>query len=62
LWSNHAIVFAQCVIDENNYGVMGFLVPIRDLETHKPLKGIQVGDIGTKFGYQTTDNGWLIFN
>jgi acyl-CoA oxidase len=41
---------------------MCFIVPIRDLETHKPLTGIQVGDIGTKLGYNAVDNGWLIFN
>ena len=27
-----------------------------------PCKGIQVGDIGPKLGYNTKDNGWLIFN
>jgi acyl-CoA oxidase len=49
-------------VDENNYGPMCFIVPIRDLETHKPLKGVQVGDIGTKLGYNSKDNGWLMFN
>jgi acyl-CoA oxidase len=62
LWSNYAVVFAQCIVDENNYGVMGFVVPIRNLETHMPLKGIQLGDMGTKLGYNSVDNGWLIFN
>lgn len=41
---------------------MCFIVPIRCLETHEPLKGVQVGDIGTKLGYNVMDNGWLIFN
>ena len=27
-----------------------------------PCKGIQVGDIGPKLGYNTKDNGWLIFD
>ena len=39
-----------------------FLVPIRDTNTHKPLTGIEVGDIGPKFGYDSKDNGYLIFN
>lgn len=37
MWANHAVVFAQCNVDENNYGVMAFIVPLRDKETHKPL-------------------------
>lgn len=35
------------------------MVPIREFETHKPLPGIEVGDIGPKMGYQTKDNGYL---
>jgi len=26
---------------------------------HKPLRGIEVGDIGPKIGFNTTDNGFL---
>ncbi|KAJ1361463.1 hypothetical protein KIN20_020723 [Parelaphostrongylus tenuis] len=39
-----------------------FIVQIRDLETHQPLKGIRVGDIGPKFGYTSSDNGFLLFH
>lgn len=38
------------------------MVPIRDMETHRPLPGIEVGDIGPKFGFQAKDNGYAIFN
>jgi acyl-CoA oxidase len=38
------------------------MVQIRDVETHLPLPGIQVGDLGAKLGYQSKDNGWLIMN
>ena len=38
------------------------MVQIRDLETHKPLKGVQVGDIGRKLGYNGVDNGFLLFD
>lgn len=38
-----------------------FIVPIRDLKTHKPLEGIEVGDIGPKYGYNAKDNGYARF-
>jgi len=36
------------------------MVPIRDLDTHRPLPGIEVGDIGPKFGFNGKDNGYLV--
>jgi acyl-CoA oxidase len=38
------------------------MVPIRDMNTHKPLKGVIVGDIGPKLGYESKDNGYLGLN
>lgn len=38
------------------------MVPIRELETHKPKPGVEVGDIGPKLGYYNKDNGYLSFN
>ena len=32
------------------------------METHQPLDGVCVGDIGPKFGYNTMDNGYLLLN
>ncbi|KKZ61749.1 acyl-CoA oxidase [[Emmonsia] crescens] len=60
--ANHAIVMAQLVIEGKSYGPHPFVVPIRDLKTHEPLEGVYVGDIGPKFGYNTMDNGFLLFN
>lgn len=40
LWANHAVVFAKCIVDGNEFGVQPFLVQIRDMETHLPLKGV----------------------
>ena len=60
--ANHAVVFARCIVEESDYGVLPFLVPIRDYETHEPLPGVEVGDIGVKLGYLTMDNGYLKFN
>lgn len=60
--ATHAIVYARLVIDGKDNGVQPFIVPIRSLENHMPLPGIKVGDLGTKLGYNTTDNGWLSFD
>ena len=37
------------------------MVQIRNMETHEPLPGVEVGDIGTKLGYNSIDNGYLLF-
>ncbi|CAH2049993.1 unnamed protein product, partial [Iphiclides podalirius] len=60
--ANHCIVMAQLYIGGKSYGIHAFLVQIRDLETHKPLPGIKVGDIGPKLGFQTANNGFLGFD
>ena len=44
-----------------DHGMHAFITQIRDLETHKPLPGITIGDIGPKFGYNGVDNGFLRF-
>lgn len=62
LWANHAVVFARLIIEGNDFGVQPFMVQIRSLDSHLPLKGVKVGDIGTKFGYNSKDNGWLMFD
>ncbi|KAG2414702.1 hypothetical protein HFD88_003894 [Aspergillus terreus] len=60
--ANHAVVMAQLYVGGKNYGPHPFVVQIRDLQTHQPLENIYVGDIGPKFGYNTMDNGFLLFN
>ncbi|KAJ1324205.1 acyl-CoA oxidase [Microdochium nivale] len=60
--ANHAVVVAQLIIDNKTYGPHPFVVQIRDLKTHEALDNIHVGDIGPKFGYNTMDNGFLLFN
>ena len=53
---------AQLYINNKPYGPHPFVVQIRDLKTHQPLENIHIGDIGPKFGYNTMDNGFLLFN
>jgi len=60
--ATHAIVFCRCISDGTDYGVQPFIVKIRDLETYQPLPGVEVGDIGSKLGYNGIDNGYLKFN
>ncbi|KIW31235.1 uncharacterized protein PV07_02899 [Cladophialophora immunda] len=59
--ANYAIVMAQLFIDGKPYGPHPFVVQVRDMKTHEPLPGVHVGDIGPKFGYNTMDNGFLLF-
>lgn len=42
-------------------GVQAFMVQVRDLETHRAVPGVEVGDIGPKFGFYSKDNGYCIF-
>jgi acyl-CoA oxidase len=60
--ANHAVVMAQLIIQGKHYGPHPFVVPIRDLKSHEMLENVYVGDIGPKFGYNTMDNGFLLFN
>jgi len=60
--ANHLICFAQLILNGEKKGVYGFIVPIRDIETHQVLPGIEVGDVGEKVGFNTKDNGYCRFN
>lgn len=59
-YATHAIIFAQLIIHGKGYGLHAFLVPIRD-ENHNLFPNVEAGDIGPKYGYQTKDNGYVIF-
>ncbi|CAD8089766.1 unnamed protein product [Paramecium sonneborni] len=62
LTATHAVTHAQLFINGKHYGVQTFIVQVRDTHTHLPLKGIEVGDVGPKYGYNTKDNGYLRMN
>ena len=50
---------ARLFIKGRDYGPHAFVLPIRDMQTHAPLPGIDVGDIGPKVGYNGVDNGYV---
>jgi acyl-CoA oxidase len=60
--ANYAVVMAQLILNGKSLGPHPFVMQVRDLKTHEPLPNIHVGDIGPKFGYNTMDNGFLLFN
>jgi acyl-CoA oxidase len=56
------VVFAQLYTHGKCHGVQPFIVPLRDSDNHKPLKGIIIGEIGNKVGFNAVNNGFLGFN
>lgn len=58
--STHSVIYAQLILDGKKLGVQAFMVSIRDRDTHRPLEGVEVGDIGPKFGFKAKDNGYLV--
>ena len=61
-FSTHAIVFANLIINGNKYGVLPFLVQVREIETFKHMPGVKTGDIGPKLGWNHKQNGWATFD
>jgi len=57
-FSTHAIVYAQLILNGAKSGLQPFLVQIRDKD-YNLVPGIETGDMGLKFGYESKDNGWL---
>ena len=56
-----ATVFAKLIIDNTDYGVNAFIVPIRDTNS-VVLKGITINDCGLKMGLNGVDNGTISFD
>ncbi|KAL4713938.1 hypothetical protein ACJJTC_015592 [Scirpophaga incertulas] len=59
--ANYCIVMAQLYTKGQCHGIHPFIVQLRDEETHMPLPGIKVGEIGAKLGMNGTNNGFLGF-
>eukprot|EP00898_Chlorokybus_atmophyticus_P005642 jgi/Chlat1/6079/Chrsp4S06218 len=61
--ATHAVVFARLIDGEGvDRGVHPFIIQLRDMQTHVPLRGVHVGDIGAKAGMNGVDNGFLRMN
>ena len=59
--AHYIVVFARLIIDENDEGIHGFLVPIRDEEMNvKP--GVTIWDMGHKIGCNGVDNASIGFD
>jgi acyl-CoA oxidase len=56
-----ATVFAKLIIDNHDYGVNAFVVPLRD-RNGNVLNGITIGDCGHKMGLNGVDNGTISFD
>lgn len=50
------------VLQGKDYGPHGFVMQIRTMDTHLPLTGVTIGDIGPKAGYNGVDNGYMSFD
>lgn len=59
--ATHAVFHAKLMINGESYGVHAFIAQIRNSDTHVPLKGLEIGDIGPKYGFFSKDNGYMIF-
>lgn len=60
--ATHAVVPARLIVKGTDYGMQIFMVQVRDLQTHSPLQGITVGDLGPKMTWETKDNGFIKFD
>lgn len=56
-----ATVFAKLIIDDHDYGVNAFVVPLRD-PNGNVVKGVTIGDCGRKMGLNGVDNGTISFD
>uniref|UniRef100_A0A1I8PRA7 Acyl-coenzyme A oxidase n=1 Tax=Stomoxys calcitrans TaxID=35570 RepID=A0A1I8PRA7_STOCA len=57
--ANYCVVVANLYIDNDPKGVAMFVVQVRDEQTHMPLPGVDIGDIGKKLGFAGVNNGFL---
>ena len=53
------MVVAQLYVSGKHKGVQMFIVPLRDPDTHMPLKGIDIGEVGKKLGMAAVNQGFL---
>ncbi|OMJ18172.1 Peroxisomal acyl-coenzyme A oxidase 1, partial [Smittium culicis] len=59
--ATHACVMAKLIIKDKHIGIFPIIVPVRSMSNHSPLHGINVGDVGSKMGYNSVDCGFIQF-
>ena len=60
--ASHAIVMARLIIRGKDHGMQPFMVQLRSLDDYKPIPGIDLGDVGLKMGFNSTDMGYATFD
>lgn len=61
--ATHALVLAQLYTEDGKcHGIHVFVTPVRDIENHRPLPGVIIGDMGPKVGLNGIDNGFMAFH
>lgn len=64
--ATHCVLAAQLLLKKDgetkNHGLHFFVVPLRDVVTHLPFPGVEVGDLGPKMGWNWIDHGYLKLN
>jgi len=60
--ANHCILAAQLILNGECRGLHWFVVQLRSLDSHTPLPGIIIGDIGHKMGWNGIDHGFVMFH
>lgn len=57
--ATHCVLVARLLLAGKDLGPQTFVIQLRDMKTHAMLPGVECGDIGPKFGYNSLDNGFL---
>jgi acyl-CoA oxidase len=58
LLATHAVVYCRLLVAGKDLGFHAIMIQIRD-EHHRPMPGVEVGDIGPKMGTNGLDSGYL---
>lgn len=61
-YGTHVVLFCRLIFNNEDKGVHGIIVNIRDMETKEIRPGIELGDCGPKIGWNGIDNAWIRFS
>ncbi|RYP17649.1 hypothetical protein DL767_009975 [Monosporascus sp. MG133] len=59
--ASHGPVMARLITHGQDYGIHPFIVQLHDMETGKPMDGVDLGGVGSKMAQNQTDNGYARF-